>query len=296
MGYRKLLLAASAAMVVAPFLPSANATPVNLDQIVYVPVHVGLTTTVNCSNNPGPTITITGTIVVGSVTTAVWFQNNVKGTHTTSPTVTTGSFGVVPATQDGSGVLSINKQPVPLTGGGWLDGSVGAGGNPWISIDVVDANGNSEIGGPQLIGKCVQLGKGITVPTSRDFTIPVHVSVLAQSIACDKSQSNVNLSSTDDFSQIDGRVLFDNNKNWTVHQAADAGTAGFHLVDAYHTTKGWGVGGAGGNPLTYLQFKGASDPAATDTGSTDAGGNEIWDISGWTTYSPVLLGRCNTLG
>lgn len=290
----RIVFAAAAASVALPFMPSAGATPANVNQVVDVPVHVGLTTTVDCSNSPGPTITINGAITIGSVTTAVWFQNNTKGTHSTSPTVTTGDVGVVPSTQDGSDTLQIAKPPVPLTGGGWLGGSVGAGGNPWISFDVTgqDDAGNSvsKIGGAQLIGKCVQLGKGnVTTQTTKDFTIPVQVRVVAQSFVCSKDASTLTVTSNPSFSGLTGEILFDNNKNYKVHEAAVSGSAGFDLVDSYSASKGWGVGGAGGNPLTYVQFMGPGETVATNTDGT-------YDISGWTTYPAVNVGRCNQLG
>ena len=95
----------------------------------------------DCSNNPGPFITVDGTITFSGLNARFIFRNNMKGTHTAT----------VEDTQDvqlimkGSEVV-IPKQP-PLGG---------VGGNPIISIQFQDGAGDA-IGNAIRLGRCVQL-------------------------------------------------------------------------------------------------------------------------------------------
>ena len=275
--HRTLVVSSVLAVTGMLGMPQAHAA-VSVSSSGTVPVRVSLTTSVTCSNNPGPTISLGGTIAVGTVRTAVWFQNNVLGTQSTAPQVTGLSFAVTPS----QGTLTLAKAPVPLTGGGWLTGSTGAGGNPWISVDILNSAGTSAIGGPVLVGKCVQLDNGkFSVATSRSIMLPVRTTLLASALGCTSRASQVSVSTTSAYAGLTGRLLFDNNKTKAVHHAEAAGSATFSLMPPVTTTKGgWGVGGAGGNPLVYVHFM----------KSTDSGTNPL-------VWPPNLnLGRCNKLG
>src|SRR5687768_16350338 len=94
--HRTIVIGSVMALTGVLGMPQAHAS-VSVSNVSSVSVRVALTTSVTCSNNPGPTISIGGTIAVGTVRTAVWFQNNVIGTQSTTPQVTGLSFGVTPS-------------------------------------------------------------------------------------------------------------------------------------------------------------------------------------------------------
>lgn len=265
---RRAMIGLGVLAVAVTGLPTAEAQ-VRVSQNVAVPVHVDLTSAVVCDNT-GPQVTVSGWIGIGSVETRVWFQNNAKGTQSTAPEVTGLGVSIAPS----AGTVTIAKAPVA----GADYAGVGAGGNPWISFDVQQA-GASSIGGPVLIGKCVQLGKGnFSVKTVRDFVMSVPTTLLASAMTCTHDSSGVSLSADADYGGIDGLLLFDNNQTKVVHQAQAAGKAALTLVAPVKSSKGgWGVAGAGGNPLVYAHFGGV-------TGS---------DPTAWP--SNVNLGRCNKI-
>jgi hypothetical protein len=93
----------------------------------------------DCANHPGPTITVGGTITFSGLHARFIFRNNLKGTHTAEATRD------VELIVNGSQV-TIPKQPV----------QGGAGGNPIISIQFKDGEGDP-IGDPVKLGRCVQL-------------------------------------------------------------------------------------------------------------------------------------------
>lgn len=92
-----------------------------------------------CANNPGPWITLGGDITLSGVSANIIFRNNMKGTHTAEESTT------VTILEDGAQV-KIPKQPV----------RGGAGGNPIISIQFLDGQGNpvSEV---IKLGKCIKI-------------------------------------------------------------------------------------------------------------------------------------------
>jgi hypothetical protein len=93
----------------------------------------------DCSNNPGPFITLGGNITMSGLHARIIFRNNVKGTHTAQSQVD------VPLINSGMDI-TIPKQPV----------LGGVGGNPWIYFQFLDGNG-SAMDDPALLGRCVQL-------------------------------------------------------------------------------------------------------------------------------------------
>src|SRR6266508_1901300 len=80
----------------------------------------------DCSNNPGPRITFSGGAFLGGYGVEMTFTNNMKGTHTYTDGHTV-DLTVMPANEQ----IVIPKQPVLS----------GAGGNPFIWVQFVDANG-----------------------------------------------------------------------------------------------------------------------------------------------------------
>jgi hypothetical protein len=94
---------------------------------------------VDCANNPGPVISVGGTITFKGLHARFIFRNNQKGTHTAEDVrdvelIVNGSEVVIPKS--------------PKQGG--------AGGNPIISIQFQDDAG-AVIGQPVKLGRCVQL-------------------------------------------------------------------------------------------------------------------------------------------
>jgi len=89
-----------------------------------------------CSNHPGPKITLGGDITLGGLHARFIFRNNVKGTHTAQVARD------VAIILDGT-TVTIPKQP----------SQGGAGGNPLISIQFCDENGDP-IAEPVRLGRC----------------------------------------------------------------------------------------------------------------------------------------------
>jgi len=128
-----------------PVAPSLSASSSSLPHIniteLPLPVSVNAALTVtDCSNNPGPNITLDGVAALGGFGVGMTFSNNLKSTHdyTIDKQV---DIALQPAGQ----TLTIPKQPV----------LGGVGGNPFIWAQFVNAAGtptSDEI----YLGRCVQ--------------------------------------------------------------------------------------------------------------------------------------------
>jgi hypothetical protein len=94
-----------------------------------------------CSNSPGPYVTLDGELKLGGLGGRLILTNNAKFTHATSADVT---IDVV-LLEDGQSI-TFHKQP-PLGG---------AGGNPWIFVQFLSGSGDP-LGSPILVGRCNQL-------------------------------------------------------------------------------------------------------------------------------------------
>ena len=92
-----------------------------------------------CSNHPGPTITLGGTITLSGLHARLIFRNNMKGTHTAE------AMRDVTLIAEGDQVV-VPKQP----------SQGGVGGNPLISIQFIDGNGDAYTD-PVSLGRCNQL-------------------------------------------------------------------------------------------------------------------------------------------
>jgi len=93
----------------------------------------------DCSNNPGPWITLGGDITLSGLNARIIFRNNLKGTHWAEEDAK--DIVLIPA----GSKITIPKQP-PLGG---------AGGNPIISFEFTD--GQDPITQKVVLGRCVQL-------------------------------------------------------------------------------------------------------------------------------------------
>ena len=93
----------------------------------------------DCSNNPGPVISVGGTLTFSGVKARFIFRNNVKGTHAAEDTR---DVELIPKGSQ----TTIPKQP----------SQGGSGGNPIISLQFLDG-ASDVIGTPVTLGRCVQL-------------------------------------------------------------------------------------------------------------------------------------------
>ena len=101
-----------------------------------------------CTNNPGPTIRMNGTISFDGLIARIIFRNNdnpVGGPHETVVT-TKADVTVIPPGY----TIQFAKQPV----------LGGVGGNPWIYLQFTDGSGQP-LADETLLGRCVQLSKSI---------------------------------------------------------------------------------------------------------------------------------------
>jgi len=209
-----------------------------------MPVKVlGKVTETGCLNSPGPQITLEGEIALGGLQVELIFQNNEKGTHTTS--VTYGTNVVLVALGDS---ITIPKQPV----------QGGVGGNPHIWIQFHNGEGRN-LTKEMYLGRCVQ---GLEI--SPEFVSQVVALADVAAVDCANHPGPViQVGGTITFSVLHARFIFRNNAKGT-HTAQD-------MRDVVLIVKGSEVtipkspaqGGAGGNPIISIQFQdGAGDPLA----------------------------------
>ena len=225
---------------------------------------LGQTYTVNlratpsgCENNPGPYVTLDGDLTLGGIGARIILSNNTKGTHTAGADVVA-DVNLIPAGEK----FQISKQP----------SRGGVGGNPWIYFQFLDAQGGS-LCAPIKLGRCVQ---GLT-NASGVFSILTGATCNVSSGDCTNSGGpHITLDGELRLGGLNGRLILTNNAKFT-HAASDDVVIDVVLLpDGQSITfaKQPPLGGAGGNPLIYLQF-------------TSGSGSPIG--------SPILLGRCNQL-
>lgn len=210
------------------------------DQLVsvryHMPVHVSCNINESgCFNNPGPTITLDGAIVLGGLQVELIFQNNLKGTHTTVVTFST-NVVLVPL----GSPITIPKQPV----------RGGVGGNPYIWIQFYNDQ-NLALTDEIYLGRCVQ---GLSL--DKDFLNDVVGATTISSDGCDNHPGPVitfggNLT----LSGLKARFIFRNNPKGT-HTAEAAADVNIIINGAPVTIPKQPVqGGAGGNPIISIQFQ-----------------------------------------
>jgi hypothetical protein len=94
-----------------------------------------------CSNSPGPYVTLDGELKLGGLGAKLILTNNAKFTHAASADVVIDIVLI----EDGKSI-TFHKQP-PLGG---------AGGNPWIFVQFLGGD-DRELCAPILVGRCNQL-------------------------------------------------------------------------------------------------------------------------------------------
>jgi hypothetical protein len=222
-----------------------------------MPVHVSCNVNeTGCNNNPGPTITLDGAISLGGLGANLIFQNNIKGTHTTTLVEWATNIALVPL----GAPISIPKQPV----------LGGVGGNPYIYMQFYDAKGNA-LTDETFLGRCVQ---GFNF--SGEFLNDVVGATTVSSGDCSNSGGpTITMGGELVLSGLKARIIFRNNPKGT--HTAETFTDVDLIVDGSVVTipKSPHRGGAGGNPLVYIQFtQGDGHTPITDK---------------------ILLGRCNKI-
>ena len=210
-----------------------------------------------CENNPGPYITLDGDLTLGGLGARIILSNNAKGTHTASADVFA-DVTLIPAGEK----FQIAKQP----------SRGGVGGNPWIYFQFLDGQGGS-LCAPIKLGRCVQ---GLT-NASGVFSILTGANCNITSGDCTNSGGPfITLNGELRLGGLNGRLILTNNAKFT-HAAADDVVLDIVLLEdgkSITFAKQPPLGGAGGNPLIYVQFMSGS---------------------GAPIGSKILLGRCNQL-
>lgn len=244
----------------ASFAASSNSLPHFFNPNIPIPASMSLTLSADdCSNNPGPFITLEGVTVLGGFGVEMSFTNNMKRTHEyTADKIVDVSLS--PSLQ----TITIPKQPV----------LGGTGGNPFIWIQFVNAAGTPT--SPEyFIGRCVQGGKwgfnqvrSATGAGSLAFT----------AIRCENSPGPfITFDAGISMGGVGVQVIFRNNDNPVggPHEAVRSSVLTI-IPDGLSFTfpKQPVLGGVGGNPWIWAAF-------------TDGDGTVVGEQN--------LVGRCEQL-
>jgi len=218
-------------------------------------------------DNHGSSITIHGNALLGAdLNEDVIFKNNTKGTQ--SLTVL-GKIALDITGADLNGDLVIPKQPTALLNG--------VGGNPYISLffTQTDKDGHETpfadptIPGRDnalLLGRCVQ-GLGFNGSAGNNAALAALSRISLGGVTCSGKGSLINVGADSTHGGENVHFLFDNNINKVVHERDATGHAHFVAVNPSNGIhKGWGAGGAGGNPLVFTKshIKNTITGAVTD--------------------------------
>ena len=242
------------------FAASSNSLPHYFNPNIPFPAGVSLTLTAeDCSNNPGPWITLEGVTVLGGFGVQMVFKNNMKGTHEHTENSEV-DLDLLPSGE----AIVIPKQPV----------RGGTGGNPFIWIQFVDADGDAT--SPEyFIGRCVQGGKwGFNDARSTTGAGALTFSA----ISCENSPGPfITFDAGLSLAGMGVQVIFRNNDNPVggPHEAVRSSSVAI-IPDglSYTFPKQPVLGGVGGNPWIFAAF-------------TDGDGAQVGD--------EALIGRCEQL-
>lgn len=251
-------------MATLTWVPSALAQQTVTSAIALPAQLQGSLTTFDCANAPGPQITFEGAIMLTGLNAELVFRNNInKDVHTRVEDVQT--VGAISTTER----IVIPKQPSHVFLGG---SGTGVGGNPWISVQLIDRNG-SALTGEILLGRCVQ---GAFSPAA-DFTTAAFGQALVEVVDCTNNPGPfINVSGSVSFSGLKARFIFRNQDDaGAPHEAiATVDLTGIQEGFTLRFPKQPVLGGVGGNPWISVRF-------ATATGEPLS--------------QEVLLGRCAQL-
>jgi hypothetical protein len=230
----------AAAAVVA--LLSAKSVLADTEVTAPIGLHAKVDCLVNeegCLNNPGPTITVSGNIALGTIGARVTFSNNAKGTHTHTEDL------IYNAVLFLGGDIEIPKQPV----------LGGVGGNPHIYLQFHDGNG-TDLSKEFYLGRCVQ---GLTV--SADLINEVLARAVIGADCSNNPGPWITLGGDLTLSGLNARIIFRNNVKGTHENIQD--TKDVVLIPAGSTItipKQPPLGGAGGNPIISFEFTDGNNP------------------------------------
>jgi hypothetical protein len=223
---------------------------------ISVPVRLDGDLDIDCSNSPGPTITLSGDLSFGGIDAVAIFRNNAKGTHEYTA-ATSLSGALLPAGH----TISIPKQP----------SRGGAGGNPFIWIQFLDGDGDA-LTGEIYLGRCVQ---GLNhFDLARTLAMAAVATVDAQIDCANNPGPFITFRGGMSLSGLAARIIFRNNDNPVGGPHRAEAVVERTLVAAGTTItfpKQPSLGGVGGNPWIWMQLRGADGTALTDE---------------------ILLGRC----
>lgn len=204
-------------------------TPANFKANVYAS---------GCTNNPGPYITLDGEIFLAGIDACLIFRNNEKGTHEHTEDVT------VEVSLSSDRVIKFAKQP-PLGG---------VGGNPFIFLELCDENGNS-ISEPVLLGRCVQ---GLN-PVNIDFNHLAGIFAVIAGSCSNNPGPYITLDGSMEFGGIKAKLIFQNSPHANApHKRTERVELSIDIVEPggeIKFAKQPPLGGVGGNPRIYVQFK-----------------------------------------
>ena len=236
-----------------------------------LPVNVGANLNFDCSNSPGPVISLgDGVIRLGEVGAEITLSNNVKFTHSTDP----GDISISAAVLLKFGTtVEIPKQPSrPANYYGSDFSGTGVGGNPRIYVEFYDQNGkppkdlSGNAVGPLYLGRCVQ--GAAKIDASFLEAVIASTSVFVDSGSCSNNPGpwiyldNGNLF----LSGLKARVIFTNNAKFT-HAASGDAYVDFEVVPGNGFPITWPkqpvLGGVGGNPRVYYIFKNGDEYVGT---------------------------------
>jgi hypothetical protein len=253
-----------ASRLAAPAVPSVAASASSLPHINLTDLPMPISVTAefdaqDCSNNPGPQITLQGVAALGGFGVAMTFSNNLKGTHEyTADNVV--DLTLQPAGQS----ITIPKQPV----------LGGTGGNPFMWVQFVDATGtptSDEI----YLGRCVQGSRyGFTHAESTPASAFAEFSITS----CENSPGPyISMDAGLQYAGLGVQVIFRNNDNPVggPHEAVRSNALSVIPAGLSFTfPKQPVLGGVGGNPWILAGF-------------LDGNGAPVSDAT--------LLGRCEQL-
>jgi len=211
----------------------------------------------NCSNSPGPTITLWGEMALGGIDAKLIFRNATNGPHEHEEDVEVSITVLEPGE-----VITFAKQP-PLGG---------VGGNPYIFLQIFDEDWRA-VSDRVLLGRCVQ---GLD-PVDINF---LHLTDLAMKVegSCSNSPGPfITLEGELSMGGLNAILSFQNSTNNPPHRRDEVVDVDFVILDAGDTitfAKQPPLGGVGGNPKIWLQF-------------VDEYGLPISD--------EIYIGRCNKL-
>ena len=213
--------------------------------------------TFDCTNNPGPWINFEGLVTLAGLNVQLVFRNNInRDVHTFVEDIQT-VVGISTGT-----TIRIPKQPShPFEGGT----GTGTGGNPWISIQLVDTNG-APLSGEVLLGRCVQ---GAFSP-SVDFSTSVIAQAIIETLDCTNNPGpHINVSGSMTVSPgVKARIIFRNQReDGAPHEAiamteVTLASTGLNFSFPKQPVQG----GVGGNPWISVRFANANgEPIGPET-------------------------------